>query len=86
MQGGLHLVPEFIKSKINQAANRIKQSLLSNKKVIFAGNGGSFSDAQHLAAEFVARLNIDRAPFAAVALGTNSSSSTDIANDYGFDQ
>jgi len=55
-------------------------------KIIFAGNGGSFADAQHLAAEFVSRLQFERAPLSAIALATNSSSMSAIGNDYGYDQ
>ena len=50
----------------------------------FAGNGGSFADAQHLTAEFICKLNSDRNPLPAIALGTNSSSVTATGNDYGF--
>mgnify|MGYP003954180351 CR=1 FL=1 len=62
------------------------KSLKSGGKVIFCGNGGSFADSQHLAAEFVSRLRFDRAPLASIALGTNSSNISAIANDYGYDQ
>ena len=51
-----------------------------------AGNGGSFADAQHLAAKFVSRLLFDRAPLPSVALATNSSSMSAIGNDYGYEQ
>jgi D-sedoheptulose 7-phosphate isomerase len=61
-------------------------SLKSGGKVIFCGNGGSFADSQHLAAEFVSRLRFDRSPLASVALGTNSSNMSAIGNDYGYDQ
>lgn len=54
-------------------------------KIIFAGNGGSFADAQHIAAEFVSRLYRDRSPLPSIALGTNSSCITAIGNDYSFD-
>ena len=54
-------------------------------KIIFAGNGGSFADSQHLAAELISKLNIDRVPLPGIALGTNSSSTTAIGNDYGFE-
>lgn len=66
-------------------AERCLESLRSGGKVIFAGNGGSFADSQHLAAEFISRLQFDRAPLASVALGTNSSSTTAIGNDYGYE-
>lgn len=55
-------------------------------KVIFAGNGGSFADAQHLSAEFVSRFKFDRAPLASLTLATNSSAISAIGNDYGYDQ
>jgi D-sedoheptulose 7-phosphate isomerase len=53
---------------------------------VFAGNGGSFADAQHLSAEFTSRFMVDRAPLASLALGTNSSAMSAIGNDYGYDQ
>ena len=52
---------------------------------MFAGNGGSASDAQHIAGEFVSRLNFDRAPLAGLALTTDTSILTAVANDYGYD-
>ena len=61
-------------------------SLKSGGKIIFCGNGGSFADSQHLAAEFVSRLRFDRSPLASIALGTNSSNMSAIGNDYGYDQ
>ncbi|MBM3393083.1 MAG: SIS domain-containing protein [Betaproteobacteria bacterium] len=61
-------------------------ALRAGGKILFAGNGGSFADSQHLAAEFVSRLRFDRAPLPATALGTNSSSMSAIGNDYGYDQ
>jgi D-sedoheptulose 7-phosphate isomerase len=60
--------------------------LKSGGKIIFAGNGGSFADAQHLSAEFISRFQFNRAPLASLALATNSSTISAIANDYGFDQ
>ncbi|PJZ86303.1 D-sedoheptulose-7-phosphate isomerase [Leptospira harrisiae] len=77
---------ESILKQIDTLANLCLQSLKSEGKIIFAGNGGSFADSQHLAAEFISRLQFDRAPLASVALGTNSSSTTAIGNDYGYDQ
>jgi len=62
------------------------QTIRSGGTVFFAGNGGSFADAQHLAAEFTGRMLRDRGPLAGVALGTNSSSMSAIANDYGYDE
>ena len=60
-------------------------ALSSGGKIIFAGNGGSFSDSQHLAAEFTSRFRVNRTSLASVCLGTNSSTVTAIANDFGFE-
>ena len=54
--------------------------------MLFAGNGGSAADAQHIAAEFVGRFVNDRPPLAAIALTTDTSALTAIGNDYGFEQ
>jgi D-sedoheptulose 7-phosphate isomerase len=56
-----------------------------NKLLIF-GNGGSAADAQHIAAEFTNRFLIERPPLAALALTTDTSALTSIANDYGYSQ
>lgn len=77
---------KLILNQIEQLADKCLKSLKAGGKVIFAGNGGSFADSQHLAAEFISRLQFDRDPLASVALGTNSSSTTAIGNDYGYDQ
>jgi D-sedoheptulose 7-phosphate isomerase len=61
-------------------------TLNSGGKIIFCGNGGSFADSQHLAAEFISKLRFDRLPLASIALGTNSSNMSAIGNDYGYDQ
>jgi len=66
-------------------AGRIAASLKAGGKVLLAGNGGSASDAQHIAAEFVGRFVNDRAPLAAIALTTDTSALTAIGNDYGFE-
>ena len=55
-------------------------------KLLFAGNGGSAADAQHLAGEIVSRMNYDRAPAAALALTTDTSVLTAIGNDYAYDR
>lgn len=57
----------------------------SDKKVLFAGNGGSAADAQHLAAELVGRFYYDRPPLYAEALTANTSDLTCVGNDYGYD-
>jgi len=71
--------------RIARLAETCLASLRCGGKVIFAGNGGSFADAQHLSAEFVSRFRLDRAPLASLALGTNSSAISAIANDYGYE-
>jgi D-sedoheptulose 7-phosphate isomerase len=68
-----------------ELAHVIARAIRAGGKVIFAGNGGSFADAQHLAAEFVGRFMRERSPLAGIALGTNSSTVTAIGNDYRFD-
>lgn len=73
-------------SQIEILANACLSSLRQGGKIIFAGNGGSFSDAQHLAAEFVSRFLFDRAPLASIVLGVNSSTLSAIANDYGYEK
>ena len=70
--------------QITDLKNICVSSLKNKGKIIFAGNGGSFADAQHLSGEFVSRLDRDRAPLASVALGTNSSTLSAISNDYGY--
>jgi D-sedoheptulose 7-phosphate isomerase len=71
---------------IADIAERVARALLEGGKLLLAGNGGSAADAQHLAGELVGRLNYDRAPVAAIALTTDSSVVTAIANDYGYDR
>jgi D-sedoheptulose 7-phosphate isomerase len=59
--------------------------MLEGRKLMIAGNGGSAADAQHLAAEFVSRLTIDRPAMRAMALTTDSSILTAVGNDYSYD-
>lgn len=72
--------------QIQALARRCVESLRAGGKIIFAGNGGSFADAQHLSAELTSRFQFDRAPLASVALGTNNSALSAIGNDYGFEK
>ena len=71
---------------VRAAAARIAESLTVGQKLLLCGNGGSAADSQHLAAEFTGRFINDRRPLAAVALTTDSSALTCIANDYSFDE
>ncbi|MCX7703129.1 MAG: D-sedoheptulose 7-phosphate isomerase [Planctomycetota bacterium] len=66
-------------------AKRIIDVLKEDGVVYLFGNGGSAADAQHIAAELSGRFLLDRSPLPAVALTTNTSAITAIANDYGFD-
>lgn len=72
--------------KIKILGNEVSETLIKGGTIFLAGNGGSFSDSQHIAAEFVGKLNHQRIPLASIALGTNLSSVTAIANDFGYDQ
>jgi D-sedoheptulose 7-phosphate isomerase len=67
-------------------AEAIIEALRKGNKVLFAGNGGSAADAQHLAAELVGRFAYDRPGLPAIALTTDTSALTAIGNDYGYDQ
>jgi D-sedoheptulose 7-phosphate isomerase len=64
----------------------LAEALLNGGKVLACGNGGSAADAQHFAAELINRFEIERAPLAAIALTTDSSTLTSIANDYAYEQ
>ena len=77
---------EFLLAAIAAAVDRVSAALVGGHKLLFAGNGGSAADAQHLASEFVGKFEYDRAPAAAIALTTDSSALTAIGNDYGFDR
>jgi D-sedoheptulose 7-phosphate isomerase len=77
--------PVFVKT-MEQIVDCFCQALTAGCKILLAGNGGSAGDAQHLAGEFLSRLNYDRAPVAAVALTTDGSVLTAIGNDYGYER
>ena len=70
---------------IAAVVERVSAALAAGHKLLLAGNGGSAADAQHIAGEFLSRLNYDRAPAAAIALTTDSSVLTAIGNDYGYE-
>jgi D-sedoheptulose 7-phosphate isomerase len=71
---------------IDKVCNIILDCLKSGNKVLLFGNGGSASDAQHIAAEFVGRFVKNRRSFPAIALTTDTSALTAIGNDYGFER
>jgi len=68
------------------AAEAASEAVRAGNKLLFCGNGGSAGDAQHLAAELVGRLVRDRRPLPGLALSTDSSALTCIANDFGYDE
>ncbi len=76
---------ETLAPLIETIAGCLIDVLRSGGKVMFCGNGGSAADSQHLAAELEGRFLIDRRPFAAIALTTNTSTLTAIGNDFGFE-
>lgn len=71
---------------IARAGAALAEALRGGGKALACGNGGSAADAQHFAAELVNRFEVERAPLAAVALTTDSSTLTSIANDYDYRQ
>src|SRR3990167_3483732 len=71
--------------QITQASERTAECLRQGRKLLFFGNGGSASDSQHLAAEFVGRYEKERRGVPAIALTTDASILTAVGNDYGFD-
>jgi D-sedoheptulose 7-phosphate isomerase len=75
-----------LSAPIARAARLMARALASGGKVLACGNGGSAADAQHFAAELVNRFERERAPLAAVALTTDTSTLTSIANDYGYER
>lgn len=72
--------------KIDSVINLMVLALNKGNRIIFAGNGGSAADAQHLAAEFVSRFEFDRPGLPALSLSTDTSMITAIGNDYGFER
>ncbi|MBQ9150007.1 SIS domain-containing protein [bacterium] len=70
---------------IMSACEIIKTALKSQNKILLCGNGGSASDSNHIAAEFISRFQKDRASIPAVSLSANNSIITAIANDYSFE-
>jgi D-sedoheptulose 7-phosphate isomerase len=76
---------ESVFPAVESAARVIAAALASGHKVMFCGNGGSAADSQHLASELTGRFIKDRRPLGALALTTDSSALTCIANDYSFE-
>jgi len=84
----IHVKEELLRTAIGQIVEITEltiECLKKGGKVILFGNGGSASDSQHIAAELVGRFKRDRAGLPAIALTTNTSILTAVANDYGYD-
>lgn len=77
---------EALLARIVTTGERMVETVRRGNRVIFAGNGGSAADAQHLAAEFVSRFEFDRPGLPSLSLATDTSMLTAIGNDYGFEQ
>ena len=80
---------DFIQKNTSQlidCAEYISKASKNDRKLMLCGNGGSAADAQHIAAEFVNRFLLDRHPLPAMALTTDTSIITSVANDYSFEE
>ena len=71
---------------VREVAGEFARALANGRKILLIGNGGSAADAQHIAAEFVGRYMMERAPLPAIALTTDTSALTAIGNDYAFEE
>lgn len=80
-----HSLPSLA-AEVERAAGIVAATLRDGRKLMLCGNGGSAADSQHIAAEMAGRFVRDRRPLAAVALSTDTSTMTCIANDYTFDE
>ena len=74
-----------LSGEIQKVINEIIRCLKNGNKVIIFGNGGSAADAQHIAAEFIGRFELERKSLAAIALTTDTSVITSLSNDYDYD-
>lgn len=81
----IHAIAEKNSKQIVSISNAIIDAYKNNKKLLVFGNGGSASDAQHLAAELVGRFQKERRAYPAIALTTNTSILTSLANDYSYE-
>jgi D-sedoheptulose 7-phosphate isomerase len=89
LKESLKVKEDFIKknaSKLIHLAEYISEAFRDGRKLMICGNGGSAADAQHLAAEFVNRFELERPPLPALALTTDTSIITSVANDYRYEE
>lgn len=82
----LELVRNTLRPEIQRCAQILRETVRAGKKVLVCGNGGSAADAQHIAAEFVGRYETERRALPAIALTTDTSALTALANDYSFEK
>ena len=75
-----------LEEPLGRAAQMVSQCLISGKKLLVCGNGGSASDATHLATEFLCRFKDDRRPYPAISLAANGEFMTAVCNDYHADE
>lgn len=76
----------FIADNLAQMVEQIAETLITGGKLLLCGNGGSASDAIHIAGEIVGRFQKERKAYCAIALNTDVATMTAIANDYGYEQ
>ncbi len=76
----------LLSEMIATAASRMADCLINGHKILSCGNGGSAADAQHFSAEMLNRFEMERPPLPAIALTTDTSTLTSIANDYHYDE
>ena len=77
---------EVMIPQIEEASKLVIETLKNGNKILLCGNGGSAADAQHIAAELTGRYKTERRGLAGIALTTDTSALTAIANDYGYDR
>lgn len=77
---------EILAAPICEAAQTMVNALLQEKKILSCGNGGSAGDAQHFSSELLNRFERERPPLPAIAITTDSSTLTSIANDYRYEE
>ena len=77
---------ELLAEPLARASEQMAQCLMNEGKILSCGNGGSAADAQHFAAELLNRFEMERPPLAAMALSTDTSTLTSIANDYSYNE
>lgn len=80
------LADEEMFEKVKEISNKIISALKSENKILFVGNGGSASDCDHLATEFVSKFYRDRHAFNAISLTSNNALITALSNDFSYDK